>query len=56
MSVPKTIFIFRKNKAGKDSLVLKDSDLPLHFTFSNREYVVERTKSGKLIMTKEENA
>jgi hypothetical protein len=50
MSVPKNIFLLRKNGDDKDSLVLKDSDLPLHITFSGKNYVVESTKSGKMIM------
>lgn len=53
MSVPKNIFLLRKDKSGKDSLILKETDLPLRFTFSVRNYVVEMTKSGKLIMKAE---
>lgn len=54
MSVPKNIFLLRKNVTGNDSLVLKETDLPIRFTYSSRDYVVERTKSGKLIMKAEE--
>jgi len=56
MDVPKNIFLLRKNRAGKESLILKDCDLPIRFTFCDKEYVVERTKSGKLIMTAEKIA
>lgn len=53
MSVPKNIFLLRTNRTGNDSLILKDSDLPLHLTFSGKNYVVEQTKSGKMIMKAE---
>jgi hypothetical protein len=53
MNVPKNIFLLRTTGSGKDSLILKDSDLPLHLTFSGKNYVVESTKSGKMIMKAE---
>jgi hemin uptake protein HemP len=56
MAVPKNIFLLRKNRAGKESLILKESDLPLRFTFSGKDYVVEITRSGKVIMKTEEVA
>jgi hypothetical protein len=53
MSVPKNIFLLRNNGAGKDSLVLRDTDLPIRFIYSGKNYVVDRTKSGKMIMKAE---
>lgn len=53
MTTPKNIFLLRKNAEGKDSLVLKSTDLPLRLTFSGRNYVVEMTKNGKMIMKAE---
>ena len=56
MNISKIIFVLRKNVAGNGSLVLKECDLPLRFTFSKKDYVIEKTKSGKLIMKAEEHA
>lgn len=56
MTVPKNIFLLRRGQSGRDSLILKQSDLPLRFTFSGKYYVVELTRSGKLIMKAEEVA
>jgi hypothetical protein len=50
LTIPKNIFLLRANRTGKESLILKESDLPLRFTFSGKSYVVESTKSGKMIM------
>ncbi len=56
MTVPKNIFLLRKNRAGKESLVIKEADLPFRFTFSGKDYVVELTKNGKVIMKAEQVA
>ena len=53
---PKSMFLLRRNRTGAMSLVLDENDLPLRFTYRTREYQVERTKSGKLIMTAVEHA
>lgn len=53
MSVPKNIFLLRRNQTGDESLILKETDLPLRLTFSGKNYVVEATKSGKMIMKAE---
>jgi len=56
MRTPGKIILLRKNVIGNASLVLKECDLPLRFTFSDKDYVVENTKSGKLIMKAEQYA
>lgn len=48
-----SILLLRKNDAGRESVVLKETDLPLRFTFSEKHYIVELTKSGKMIMKTE---
>jgi hypothetical protein len=53
MTVPKNIFLLRKVRTGNESLILKENDLPLRLTFSGKNYVVEATKSGKMIMKAE---
>jgi hypothetical protein len=53
MNIPKSIFLLRKSRIGNESLILKADDLPIRFTFSDKNYVVEQTKSGKLIMKAE---
>jgi len=55
-AAPKSMFLLRRNRTGDMSLVLDEKDLPLRFTYRTREYQVERTKSGKLIMTAIEHA
>lgn len=53
MVVPRNVFLLRKNRAGKESLILKECDLPLRFSFFGKDYIVETTKSGKVIMKTE---
>lgn len=45
--------LLRKSRAGQKTLVVRDREFPFHFQTENgREYRVERTKAGKVLMVK----
>jgi len=54
--IPSGIFLLRKSKSGDRTPVMKDCDFPVRFQFADRNYLISRTRRGKLIMTTEEKA
>lgn len=56
LRIPAGIFLLRKSQAGDRTPVMKDCDFPVRFQFSGRDYLISRTRKGKLIMTTEEKA
>jgi hypothetical protein len=53
MAKAKNIFLLRKNREGNESLVVNESDFPIRLNFYGKYYVVELTKSRKMIMKAE---
>jgi len=53
MAKPKNIFLLRKNREGNESLVVNETDFPIRLNFYGKYYVVELTKSRKMIMKAE---
>jgi hemin uptake protein HemP len=52
MSVPRNIFLLRKSRGGQ-AVLLKKDDFPIRMAHGGKTYVVNRTKSGKLLMTED---
>ena len=56
LRIPAGIFLLRKSQAGDRTPVMRDCDFPVRFQFYGRDYLISRTRKGKLIMTTEEKA
>lgn len=54
--IPAGIYLLRKSKTGGQTPVMKEKDFPVRFQFSGKDYIISKTRRGKLIMTTEETA
>ncbi len=54
--IPAGLYLLRKSKTGDQTPVLKEKDFPMRFQFSGKDYIVNKTRQGKLIMTTEDKA
>lgn len=53
---PNQIFLLRKSCKGDHIPVLKAADFPIRFKHGDKEYRVDQTARGGLIMTTEKDA
>lgn len=54
MAKPKALYLLRKSRSGNDAQVVRRDDFPLRINHEGHTYVINRTKAGKVIMTREE--
>lgn len=47
------VLLLRKSRPGNPAVVLKERDFPLRIVHEGRNYVVERTRGGGLLMKAE---
>lgn len=53
MARPKALYLLRKSRSGNDAQVVRQDDFPLRINHEGKVYVINRTKSGKVVMTTE---
>lgn len=52
MAKPKALYLLRKS-CGSNAQVIRRDDFPLRIEHDGATYVINRTKAGKVVMTKE---